>query len=372
MSRVLALGVVLVSITLVSGCGQNTPDLNAYLDDPANGENGNGFSDAGGLDDDEDGACGDVSGKQCVPEQEDGWTCDATSIAIGVTRTARTTDGTDTVAAAPCEAQTAGSPDRAFVFKAPVAGQYVFAVTAADFDTVLHVRKDDCTGSVLACNDDGDDVRLTSRVLIALAAHETVVAVVDGFAGATGAFSISVTQVESSCDNGEDDDGDGRVDCDDPDCADECVDVDEWPADWVAYENDLLAATNAVRVHGATCGDEPFPPVAPLTANRLIRNAARAHALDMAERDYFDHVGLDGSTFDQRMARAGYRGRPPWGENLVANRPNAQTAIAALMASEGHCRNIMNEHYRVVGIGYAYSDKSRFGHIAAQNFGGGD
>jgi hypothetical protein len=232
-------------------------------------------------------------------------------LALGQEWNALTTGAQDSVDSAPCESQTAGSPDRSVTFKAPLAGTYAFAVINANFDTVIHVRLGDCGGRVLACNDDADDTRLVSQVVLNLTAHQTVVVVVDGFAGATGSFDLRIDRIETTCDNGIDDDGDGDVDCDDSDCDDLCVVEDTWPTAWIAYEHALLLATNAVRVRGATCGDTYYPPVLPLTVSTRVREAARGHALEMAEHDYFDHLGRDGSTFDVRMTRAGYAGRPP-------------------------------------------------------------
>jgi uncharacterized protein YkwD len=41
------------------------------------------------------------------------------------------------------------------------------------------------------------------------------------------------------------------------------------------------------------------------------------------------------------------------------------------MNSAGHCQNIMNGGYRVIGVGYIFNQSSTYRHYWTQNFGGG-
>ncbi|MCB9524231.1 MAG: CAP domain-containing protein [Myxococcales bacterium] len=140
----------------------------------------------------------------------------------------------------------------------------------------------------------------------------------------------------------------------------------------------MLVATNAARAAGATCGPyegEParqYPPAPALTMNHTLRLAARLHSQDMATRGYFDHVTPDGRDPFDRMHDIGFMGAQPWGENLAAGSPTAQAAVDGLMNSPGHCRNIMNAEYRVVGLGYAYGEANMYGHLWTQKFAAGD
>ena len=59
------------------------------------------------------------------------------------------------------------------------------------------------------------------------------------------------------------------------------------------------------------------------------------------------------------------------GENIAWGHPTPEAVVGAWLASPGHCRNIMNADYRVVGIGYAYDPESEFGHYWTQNFAAG-
>ncbi|HJL14448.1 MAG TPA: CAP domain-containing protein [Sandaracinaceae bacterium LLY-WYZ-13_1] len=263
-----------------------------------------------------------------------------------------------------------GVPDVAFRYTAPVAGTYRFDTEGSGFDTVLSIRAG-CGGEELACNDDIRRGAVTaSRLTVDLAACETVVVVVDGFGeGDVGAVSLHVEAEEGRCDDGLDDDGDGRIDCDDPDCFSvECSGGDDWPEAWQALEWEVLEIVNRRRAEGAVCGGEELGPAPPLEMDAVIREAARKHSVDMGEQDYFEHESLDGRTFADRMREEGFMGASPWGENIAAGSPTAERVMEGWMDSPGHCRNIMNPAYRVIGIGYAEAEGSTFGRYWTQNF----
>jgi uncharacterized protein YkwD len=111
----------------------------------------------------------------------------------------------------------------------------------------------------------------------------------------------------------------------------------------------LLARINEIRSAGADCHGEGIkPPVPPLNWNELLAKAAEAHARDMASKNYFSHVGSDKSSLAARVNLTGY----PWrslGENIAAGYPSIEDAIAGLMASDGHCANIMEASFAEVG-----------------------
>ncbi len=185
----------------------------------------------------------------------------------------------------------------------------------------------------------------------------------------------------------------------DPECATpNCNQVDTWNPVWSQLEIDMLDEVNRNRASGAdcepgvccsdhvcggspcqtdsdcqsgqTCGD-PHPAVPPLEMNEIARVAARLHSLDMTERNYFEHDNLDGLDPFDRMENAGYEGPWPWGENIQAGSDSGEDAVASLMTSPGHCRNIMDPEYKVVGLGYAYGETADYGHYWTQCFGGG-
>jgi hypothetical protein len=116
--------------------------------------------------------------------------------ALGSAVVSGTTAGSGTLAAS-CGGELGA--DSAFAWTAPRSGRYVFSTEGSAFDTILSVRHDGCDGSEIACNDDALD--LTSSVIVELDAGERVAAVVDGFDGAFGAFSLGIHPV--TCPDGE-------------------------------------------------------------------------------------------------------------------------------------------------------------------------
>ena len=257
-----------------------------------------------------------------------------------------------------------------YAFVAPHTGTFFVSTAGSRYDTVLYVRDGSCTGRELACDDDQGG-RGTSALQLELDTGQRVVVVVDGFDGAGGRFQLSIEGVEERCDDGVDDDSDGLVDCDDDDCLSvECALGGAWPDRWTDNESDMLDEVNVRRAAGARCADDRFGPAPPLQLDEYLTLSARLHSLDMATQDYFEHESLDGRTPFDRMADAGFRGGGPQGENIAAGNATAAEAVEALMNSPGHCRNIMNPDYHVVGYGYAYDPSSSFGNYWTQNFAG--
>lgn len=137
-----------------------------------------------------------------------------------------------------------------------------------------------------------------------------------------------------------------------------------------ALEDQVLVLVNQHRAAGATCGGTPFGPVPALAMDPALRVAARGHSQDMAINDYFSHTSLDGRTFDQRIWNAGYTGSLPLGENIAAGQPTPAAVVAGWMSSAGHCANIMKPGFAEIGVGYAYTATSTYGHYWTQSFGG--
>lgn len=259
--------------------------------------------------------------------------------------------------------------DAAFTWTAPAAGRYHISTAGSDFDTLVFVREGGCEGREIGCNDDANG-ELTSEVSLDLESCQTITVIVDGFdEAAEGNFVLTIEGTETSCEDGRDDDGDGMVDCEDPDCfSAECAGVGDYPPAWSSLEEQMLQEVNRYRAMGATCDTDVFGPAPPLEMNETIRVGARLHSIDMGEQNYFEHDSLDGRTFSDRMRNTGFTGSGPWGENIAAGYGTAEEATLGLMNSPGHCRNIMNPSYRVIGIGYARTEGSDFGNYWTQNF----
>ena len=118
----------------------------------------------------------------------------------------------------------------------------------------------------------------------------------------------------------------------------------------------VVLYTNEKRMldlHNRTRVDRGLPR---LCVHPALQRAARAHSLDMINRDYFSHnTKGSGKTFDVRIKEAGYRYRSA-AEN-IAGGPGAQGSVDSIfrawMNSSGHRSNILDRRFREVGIGAA-------------------
>jgi uncharacterized protein YkwD len=97
----------------------------------------------------------------------------------------------------------------------------------------------------------------------------------------------------------------------------------------------------------------------PLHTNQCLHRVAARHAHDMVNRRYFAHITPNGWDPGRRARASGYVPRAAaWivGENIAwgvagAARPN--WVMRAWMHSPPHRHNILNRHFRDVGIGVA-------------------
>lgn len=106
----------------------------------------------------------------------------------------------------------------------------------------------------------------------------------------------------------------------------------------------------------------------PVRMQENLREVARKHSMDMARRDYFDHVNLKAQSPSDRLKGARVSDVIS-GENLakVGGYKNpTQFAENGLMNSPGHRANILNSSYNAVGIGVVKSDDGVY--FFTQNF----
>jgi uncharacterized protein YkwD len=123
--------------------------------------------------------------------------------------------------------------------------------------------------------------------------------------------------------------------------------------------------TNAARKSGRYCGSKWFSATSELAWNDQLADAARQHASDMRNQNYFSHTSLDGRSFSTRIVNAGYRNFCTAGENIAGN-SNADNTVQSWLNSPGHCENLMSGDYRDIGIGYASGGP--YGAYWVQNF----
>lgn len=104
--------------------------------------------------------------------------------------------------------------------------------------------------------------------------------------------------------------------------------------------------------------------ISKLTLDTSLREVARLHARDMLTRGYFSHYTPEGlSPFDRMdQAHISYQFA---GENLAFS-PNVEFAMEGLMNSPGHRANILDVHFRKIGVGVL--DAGLYGKMFVQEF----
>lgn len=117
-----------------------------------------------------------------------------------------------------------------------------------------------------------------------------------------------------------------------------------------AYEAQLLQLINNERQSRG---------LSPLALQNQLSAAATTHSADMACNSFLDHSGSDGSNYSQRVKAQGYAASYA-SENVYAG-GTPQDAFMWWMNSPVHRDNLLSNKATQIGIGYAYSAKSRFG-----------
>ena len=101
-----------------------------------------------------------------------------------------------------------------------------------------------------------------------------------------------------------------------------------------------------------------------LTVNAQLATAAKNHAVDMLCNNYLSHIGLDGSTPEDRVQEAGFTASLVL-ENLYALHPayggNPQSAFDWWMSDAASKADLLNANTTAVGIAYVTSDESLLG-----------
>jgi uncharacterized protein YkwD len=116
-----------------------------------------------------------------------------------------------------------------------------------------------------------------------------------------------------------------------------------------------LQLVNEARSKPRDCGDGVVrPAVSAVTWNSKLELAAKAFNQEMIAKQFFDHIGPDGSTPATRLTAQGY----VWstiGENIAlgslgSSLDTVSGAMQGWLGSLGHCRNIMNANYTEMGL----------------------
>jgi uncharacterized protein YkwD len=148
-----------------------------------------------------------------------------------------------------------------------------------------------------------------------------------------------------------------------------CDDVREWDDSWTAIEDEVVVLLNERRAAGAACTkDLVFEPADPLTMNPSLRCAARHHARDMGEQDFFSNLDPDELDFTDRAESAGYTGTP-LEQNIGAGQSSAERIVDAVMGSIELCAHVMNPEADEVGVGFLEFEGASFPRYWTQVFG---
>jgi uncharacterized protein YkwD len=91
--------------------------------------------------------------------------------------------------------------------------------------------------------------------------------------------------------------------------------------------------------------------------DEVLAGVARAHALDMAVRDYTGHTSPEGKEVRDRLRDAGLD-LDRAGENYYVSTRPAQESVAHtlgwFMGHPSHRDNILHDYYTRIGVGVAY------------------
>jgi uncharacterized protein YkwD len=141
------------------------------------------------------------------------------------------------------------------------------------------------------------------------------------------------------------------------------------PADRRAISQRVLELTNQARAHARRCGSQAFPAAPALVlAPSTLERAAAEHSQDMANHNYMDHTGRDGSTPAERVTRAGYEWKEI-GENLASGILTPDDAVNGWVGSPHHCENLMSARFTQMSVAYAVNASSNGGIYWTQLFG---
>lgn len=135
------------------------------------------------------------------------------------------------------------------------------------------------------------------------------------------------------------------------------------------FEADVLARVNEARTTARWCGHVQLGPSPALAVDDRLALAARAYAQRMGTEGFFAHVSPDGDSPSDRAAAAGYDG--PVGENIAAGQATPAEVVRGWLGSPGHCANIMDPDYTVIGVGFAQVPDSDYRTYWTQMFGFG-
>lgn len=135
------------------------------------------------------------------------------------------------------------------------------------------------------------------------------------------------------------------------------VEVSEIPGDLQSMRQGVLDLVNAARVRDGKT---------PLTLSDSLSDVAQLRANEIVKS--YSHTRPNGTSPFTAIQEAGIssRGRA-MGENIAAGQKSPASVMDDWMSSDGHRKNILNENFSFIGIGYVKAP-SGYGHYWVQMF----
>jgi serralysin len=132
------------------------------------------------------------------------------------------------------------------------------------------------------------------------------------------------------------------------------------------FVNDVLRLTNDFRAKNG---------LKALKLNEELTTTAEFHSIDMAEHDYMEHIGLNGSLPWDRAKLVGFDSKY-MAENIAGGQATPESVVQAWIDSPGHRANLLSANYTEMGVGYYKLDLDsgdyNYEHYWTQLFGSSD
>ena len=129
--------------------------------------------------------------------------------------------------------------------------------------------------------------------------------------------------------------------------------VDETAIDQMTFAQEVLALVNEERAK------EGAPP---LRLAEDMLQAADIRAKELTTK--FSHTRPDGSSCFTVLRNQGNG----VGENIAAGQTSPEAVMECWMNSPGHRKNILDPHYKELGVGYTYQKNTEYQHYWVQLF----
>lgn len=124
-----------------------------------------------------------------------------------------------------------------------------------------------------------------------------------------------------------------------------------------AMEKQIFDITNSARKRNGK---------SVLKWSKKASTAAGNHSLDMAVNHYFSHINKKKQSPYDRLLKAGVKGYPYFGENIIAGYGNPSDVVQAWMESSSHRKNILGTEFQYLGVGATKGGE--YGIYYTQNF----